>query len=79
MSGVRIGRCWCCPQPVLWVRMPSGKLMPCDPEPDDAGNVAAMRVGRGVWVGHVLHGDERALPYEKRFMPHFATCSGAPR
>jgi hypothetical protein len=59
---------------MLWVRMPSGRLMPCDPVPDDAGNVAAMRDGRGVWVGHVLTKDERPAPFEKRLMPHVATC-----
>lgn len=66
--------CRACRATVLWVRMPSGKLMPVDPVPDDEGNVAAMRDGRGVWVGHVLKADERTAPYEKRFMPHFATC-----
>jgi hypothetical protein len=49
--------------------------MPVNPVPDDEGNVAAMRDARGTWVGHVLKADERAAPYEKRFMPHFATCT----
>lgn len=66
--------CRACRATVLWVRMPSGKVMPVDPEPDDDGNVAAMRDGRGVWIGHVLAAGERTLPYEKRFMTHFATC-----
>lgn len=71
-------RCRACPAEVLWVRMPSGRVMPVDPVPDDEGNVAAMRDGHGVWLGHVLKADERARPYEKRFMPHFATCKPSP-
>jgi hypothetical protein len=69
-----LGHCRACPSTVLWVRMPTGSLMPVDPTPDDEGTVAAMRDGRGVWVGHVLTKDERPMPYEKRFMTHFATC-----
>lgn len=69
-----LSRCKACATTVLWVRMPSGKVMPVNPVPDDEGNVTAMRDGRGVWVGHVLKADERPMPYEKRFMPHFATC-----
>lgn len=69
-----MSRCRACRATILWVRMPSGKLMPCNPVPDDEGNVAAMRDARGVWVGHVLRKAERTAPYEKRLMPHVATC-----
>lgn len=62
---------------MLWVRMPSGANMPVDPVPDEAGNVAAMRDGRGVWVGRVMRKNESDEPYEKRFMPHRATCQRA--
>lgn len=67
--------CRACSGQVLWVTLPSGKRMPVDPEPDDDGNVAAYRDARGVWVGHVLRADERTAPFEKRFVPHFATCA----
>ena len=69
------GHCRRCPATVLWVVLPGGARMPVDPYVDPAGNLAAMRDARGVWVGHVLKKTERPLPYERLFVPHFATCA----
>lgn len=59
---------------MIYVRMPSGKSMPCNEHPDTEGNVTAERDVAGVWVGHVLKKDEQPHAGQRRYMPHFATC-----
>lgn len=48
--------------------------MPLNPRPDPAGNVAAYRDGTGRWCARVLHKDEQPAGWQRRYMPHFATC-----
>ncbi len=64
-----------CRAPVRWALTPLGKRIPLNPHPDPDGNVAAYRDGTGRWVARVLHKDEQPLGWERRYMPHFATCT----
>jgi len=47
VSGTDVGKCTSCGAEVLWVRMASGKAMPCNPKVlkivTDAGNVVSGR------------------------------------
>ena len=43
----------------------------------DPRNVAAYRDPAGRWWARVLKRGEEPLGYERRFMPHFATCPSA--
>lgn len=77
MTTVRCGRCG---RPIVWARTPTGKRMPLDPDPCDDGNVAAYRDGLDRVQARVLTKDEEPKSYERRRMPHFATCGAvAPR
>lgn len=67
-----------CAQPIVFAVVASqrGKpsRMPLDPDPNPEGNVACFRDGGGRLVGRVLAKDQQPVAYEKRYMPHFATC-----
>lgn len=69
------GLCRDCRQEFMWVRLPAGNFMPVDPEIDLTGNVAAMRDGTGTLVGHVISRQHPAMPYERLYRPHAATCT----
>ena len=45
-----------------------------DPEPDAAGNQAAWQDGDGTWRTRQLGKEDKPWDFEKRFMPHVATC-----
>jgi hypothetical protein len=69
------GTCRTCRRPVLFVRMPSGKLAPVDPEPNTEGRIAAMRDVTGQLSGVQLKKGSNPTPGERLYMSHFATCS----
>lgn len=76
--------CGLCRQPIRFIRTMAsesgrgGKMMPLNPDPDPAGNVAVRYPDR--LYGRVLckdeHHDEHA---ERLYMPHMATCAGTAR
>lgn len=68
-------RCGRCAEPVLWVRLPTGRAMPVDLEPDPAGTVAVRRDATGRHLGHVVSKELPAMPYETLHVTHFATCA----
>lgn len=72
---------WCpgCLATVTWAVTRAGKRMPLNPSPDPGGNQAAYRDGTGRWLTRQLRKDEEPLGYERRYMPHAATCTSAPR
>jgi hypothetical protein len=49
--------------------------MPLDPRPHGDGNQAAYRDGTGGWRTRQLRQGEEPLGYERRHMPHVATCN----
>jgi len=66
--------CRDCGQLIAWVATSRGNVMPVDPEPDPAGNVAVMRDDAGQVVSRVV-GLRPPAPFETLYMPHVATCT----
>lgn len=66
--------CRACGSPLLWALTVNAKLMPLDPSPGPEGNQAAYRDGTGGWRTRQLRQGEEPLRWEKRYMPHVATC-----
>ena len=68
-----------CQARIVYVTMTAtGKRVPVDPIPDDAGTVCARLVGN-VLMGYVV---SRSRPYERpytRYTTHHATCADRPR
>jgi hypothetical protein len=62
--------CKSCGAPVLWAKMPSGKIMPLDLEPCPEGNVRLYPGGKAV----VLRAAEVAMAAPPLYRSHFATC-----
>lgn len=72
---VRLGECRDCAEPIRFVRLPTGRLIPVNPRENTAGNVAASLSGTDL-VGFVISKDHRPGPLTPyRFMPHVVTCS----
>lgn len=68
--------CYRCGAQIRFVRMESGKPMPCNPIPDDKGNVAALRRGDGQYVdGYAVSRNRPPQAGYTLFRPHFADCS----
>lgn len=74
----RLAECRHCHEPIRFVRMPSGRNMPVNPQPTKTasyGHVAAALRGYTL-TGYVITADRREgdprFPY--RFTPHYSTC-----
>ena len=69
-------QCRSCGAPIIWVRMKSGKSMPCDPEPiyyRPGGSVKLVSSG-----GEVVSCTPVDNPAESDlwgYMPHWSTCN----
>lgn len=72
------GYCRTCLTPVLWATTEAGKRLALSPRPDPAGNQAVYRDGTGRWLTRQLAKDQEPFGYERRLMPHVATCTGEP-
>lgn len=67
--------CGTCGKPVIWALTAANrKWLALDPAPSPDGNQAAYRDGTGGWVTRQLKDDEQPYGYERRLMPHLATC-----
>lgn len=69
MSGCRQ-----CGLDVLWALTKTGAKMPVDPEPNEGGNVAVYRDHLGQLRARVVMVGAPIEDYERRAMPHIATC-----
>lgn len=71
--------CTDCQARIVYVRMDAtGKHVPVDPIPDDAGTVCGRLVGNEL-QGYVVSRDR---PHERpytRYVAHFGTCADRPR
>lgn len=64
-----------CQQPLRWaVTAANSKRIALDPEPDPEGNQAAYPDEVGTLRTRQLRKDEKPLGYERRYMPHVASC-----
>ena len=70
--------CSRCFAPIVWAITQASKRQPLDAAPDPAGNVAAYRDVADNWRARSLRDGEEPLRYERRMMPHHATCSPPP-
>lgn len=77
----RFGLAYCpkCGQPVRRMITRAGRLQLMEPEPDDTGNVVAYLDGTQTWRARSNLAEHPQQPWEKRFLPHAATCTAAPR
>lgn len=71
----RLSECRDCGDPIRFVLIETtGRPMPVNPMPNQAGNVAAHLSG-GRLLGFVVSRDRQPGPLDPfRFMPHAATC-----
>jgi hypothetical protein len=68
-----------CAQPI-WFALTTANhvLMPLNAKTDPAGNIAVHKDGTGTWWARTLRkGQEPDPRIEKRYTPHFATCTRA--
>lgn len=74
MSDADLPRCRSCFAVLRFVRMDTGKAMPCNPVPDRTGNVAARKTSKGYADGVVLTKGQLAPEGFATFRPHWADC-----
>ena len=74
-SAAVTGICPDCREPVIWALTVNRKRLALDPEPHPDGNQAAYRNHTETWLTRQLRRGEEPLGYERRFMPHIATCA----
>jgi hypothetical protein len=67
---------WCalCRQHVTWALTVNRKWLALDPDPDPEGNQAAYRDHTQRWLTRQLKTGEEPHGWERRYMPHVATC-----
>jgi hypothetical protein len=75
---VSAGRCRACGGDILWARTVHGRRQAIDLEPREDGDLAVHRDHTGRINARVLPPGEEPESYERRAMPHAATCPGAP-
>lgn len=68
--------CRQCLRGIVWARTVRGRPLALDPSPDARGNQAAYRDAAGTWRTRQLKQGEEPAAYERRMMPHPATCTG---
>jgi hypothetical protein len=67
--------CWDCHQPIVWaVTAANSKRIMLNPDPDPKGNQAAYRDHTETYRTRQIKDDEEPRGYERRMMPHVATC-----
>jgi len=79
----RLSECRACADPIRFVRLDSGSLMPVNPKPGATGTVCARlvmslssAVGGKELRGYVISRERPADPsWPYRFVVHHATCS----
>lgn len=75
MADLTPPQCRSCGSRLRFVRMLTGKAMPCNPVADPSGNVAARKLARGGYGdGVVLAKGETAPAGFTTFRPHWADC-----
>lgn len=70
-----LGSCSRCGQAIRWSLTEAGRRQPLNPEPDPTGSVVARLGDRATWLSRVPTAELPQAPFERRFMPHAATCA----
>ena len=71
---VSAGVCRDCGADIIWAHTVHGKVQAIDLEPREDGNLATYRDHLGRVQVRVLRDGEEPRAYERRAMPHAATC-----
>jgi hypothetical protein len=71
---VNVPFCELCLARIVWAVTANGKHIPLDPGVNPDGNQAAYRDHTETMRTRQLRKDEEPLGFERRYMPHFATC-----
>jgi hypothetical protein len=66
--------CELCRTRIVWAITANGRRIPLDPGENADGNQAAYRDHTETMRTRQLRKDEEPLGFERRYMPHFATC-----
>lgn len=75
--GVTMSKCRSCGSEIEWVKLKSGKNMPCDPEVLEYGEMEDGDVLVTI-DGHVQKVDKgQRFPSLKGYVSHFSTCKDA--
>lgn len=75
---VPLSDCRDCGDPILFVKMPTGRVIPVNPAPGPDGNVAAELIGSRLH-GYVISAARPPAPRLLRYRAHAATCGSRPR
>ena len=70
-----LSTCRACGQTVRWSQTEARKRQPLNPEPDPAGSVVARLGANATWHSRVPTTELPQASFERRFMPHAATCA----
>lgn len=75
-AGTPTSICPQCRKPVVWAVTEAGKRLALDPGPNEDGNQAAYRDGTpaATWHTRQLRKGQEPYRWERRYMPHVATC-----
>ena len=74
--------CKSCGAEIVWVKVKSGKMMPCDAKQvrfianENGGSIIVASNG-AVVKGILLSGNVKGVKEEKGYVSHFATCPNA--
>ncbi|NUP19040.1 MAG: hypothetical protein HOZ81_23705 [Streptomyces sp.] len=75
-----VAQCGTCGERIRWTVTVAGRRQAVNAEPNPAGNIAAYVDGVGTLRSRSLSADRPNVEtYERRYMPHIATCTAPPR
>lgn len=74
ISSYGLSVCAHCGRQIRWSITEAGKRQPLDPEPNDEGNTVARLTSTRTWVSRVPTAEWPQQSFERRFMPHAASC-----
>ena len=72
-----MARCKACGAPIVWIKLASGKNMPCDPESIEYEEDPTGPMILVVKDGRVIHARESADSKQYGYISHYATCPAA--
>ncbi|MFE5675079.1 hypothetical protein ACFQ7B_07685 [Streptomyces erythrochromogenes] len=80
LSDHDVASCGSCAAAIRWTVTVAGRRLAVNADPNTLGNVAVYRDGVGTLRSRSLSADRPDVEtYERRYMPHVATCTAPPR
>lgn len=75
ISRYGLSTCRACGQTIRWSQTEAAKRQALNPEPDPSGNTVARLGANRTWYSRVPTAELPQATFERRFMPHAATCT----